>query len=161
MSKKRYLFHGTTKDGKDSIIENGIKLDVNNGKQYFGPGFYLTPNKGLAKSRKKHNSTILAYTIDTKDLKVKSYPSMTREWKEEVLQQRAYGNDVSKDFDCVVGPIADGAVGAYAEALASGDVTKNEFFDTIVNDDWKNRIQFVIKSQKAVDKLVREEDAEK
>ena len=31
MSKKRYLFHGTTKDGKDSIIENGIKLDVNNG----------------------------------------------------------------------------------------------------------------------------------
>lgn len=161
MSKKRYLFHGTTKDGKDSIIENGIKLDVNNGKQDFGPGFYLTPNKGLARSRKKHNSAILAYTIDTKDLKVKSYPSMTREWKEEVLQQRAYGNDVSKDFDCVVGPIADGAVGAYAEALASGDVTKNEFFDTIVNDDWKNRIQFVIKSQKAVDKLVREEDAEK
>lgn len=161
MSKKRYLFHGTTKDGKDSIIENGIKLDVNNGKQDFGPGFYLMPNKGLARSRKKHNSAILAYTIDTKDLKVKSYPSMTREWKEEVLQQRAYGNDVSKDFDCVVGPIADGAVGAYAEALASGDVTKNEFFDTIVNDDWKNRIQFVIKSQKAVDKLVREEDAEK
>lgn len=161
MSKKRYLFHGTTKDEKDSIIENGIKLDVNNGKQDFGPGFYLTPNKGLARSRKKHNSAILAYTIDTKDLKVKSYPSMTREWKEEVLQQRAYGNDVSKDFDCVVGPIADGAVGAYAEALASGDVTKNEFFDTIVNDDWKNRIQFVIKSQKAVDKLVREEDAEK
>ena len=39
MSKKRYLFHGTTKDGKDSIIENGIKLDVNNGKQDFGPGF--------------------------------------------------------------------------------------------------------------------------
>ena len=161
MSKKRYLFHGTTKDGKDSIIENGIKLDVNNGKQDFAPGFYLTPNKGLARSRKKHNSAILAYTIDTKDLKVKSYPSMTREWKEEVLQQRAYGNDVSKDFDCVVGPIADSAVGAYAEALASGDVTKNEFFDTIVNDDWKNRIQFVIKSQKAVDKLVRKEDAEK
>ena len=62
MSKKRYLFHGTTKDGKDSIIENGIKLDVNNGKQDYG-----------------HNSAILAYTIDTKDLKVKSYPSMTRE----------------------------------------------------------------------------------
>lgn len=79
MSKKRYLFHGTTKDGKDSIIENGIKLDVNNGKQDFGPGFYLTLNKGLARSRKKHNSAILAYTIDTKDLKVKSYPSMTRE----------------------------------------------------------------------------------
>lgn len=161
MSKKRYLFHGTTKDGKDTIIKNGIRLNVNNGNQDFGPGFYLTPNKGLARSRKKHNSAILAYTIDTKDLKVKSYPSMTREWKEEVLQQRAYGNDVSKDFDCVVGPIADGAVGAYAEALASGDVTKNEFFDTIVNDDWKNRIQLVIKSQKAVDKLVREEDAEK
>ena len=161
MPKKRYLFHGTTKDGKDSIIKNGIKLNVNNGNQDFGPGFYLTPNKELARSRKKHNSEILAYTIDTKDLKIKSYPSMTKEWKEEVLQQRAYGNDVSKDFDCVVGPIADGAVGAYAEALASGDVTKNEFFDTIVNDDWKNRIQFVIKSQKAVDKLVREEDAEK
>ena len=161
MSKKRYLFHGTTKDGKDTIIKNGIRLNVNNGNQDFGPGFYLTPNKGLARSRKKHNSAILAYTIDTKDLKVKSYPSMTREWKEEVLQQRAYGNDVSKDFDCVIGPIADGAVGPYAEALASGDVTKNEFFDTIVNDDWKNRIQFVIKSQKAVDKLVREEDAEK
>lgn len=161
MPKKRYLFHGTTKDGKDSIIKNGIKLNVNNGNQDFGPGFYLTPNKGLARSRKKHNSEILAYTIDTKDLKIKSYPSMTKEWKEEVLQQRAYGNDVSKDFDCVIGPIADGAVGPYAEALASGDVTKNEFFDTIVNDDWKNRIQFVIKSQKAVDKLVREEDAEK
>ena len=161
MSKKRYLFHGTTKDGKDTIIKNGIRLNVNNGNQDFGPGFYLTPNKGLARSRKKHNSEILAYTIDTKDLKIKSYPSMTKEWKEEVLQQRAYGNDVSKDFDCVIGPIADGAVGPYAEALASGDVTKNEFFDTIVNDDWKNRIQFVIKSQKAVDKLVREEGAEK
>ena len=53
MSKKRYLFHGTTKDGKDTIIKNGIRLNVNNGNQDFGPGFYLTPNKGLARSHKK------------------------------------------------------------------------------------------------------------
>ena len=45
MSKKKLLFHGTTKDGRESIEKNGIKLNVNNGPQDFGDGFYLTPNK--------------------------------------------------------------------------------------------------------------------
>ena len=49
--KKRTLYHGTTKESKDKIIKEGIRLDVNQDLADFGPGFYLTPNKGLAKER--------------------------------------------------------------------------------------------------------------
>ena len=160
MSKKKLLFHGTTKDGKESIEKNGIKLNVNNGFQDFGDGFYLTPNKGLAKDRKKDHA-ILAYTLDTSNLKVKLYHSMTDDWKEEIFQQRVEGNDVSKGFDCVIGPMADGRMHDLIEAYRDDIISKDDFFSGIANEDWKRRVQVVVKTQKGIEKLKREEEEEK
>ena len=156
MEKKHILYHGTTKAAKASILKNGIQLDVNNGNQDFGPGFYLTPNKGLAKARRKINPAILAYTIDTTGLRIKFYHGMTDAWKEEIFEQRVYGNDVSTNFDCVIGPMADGAVRQFASAVRRGKVSKEQFFDEIYNPNWNSRIQFVIKSREAANRLIRE-----
>ena len=161
MSKKKLLFHGTTKDGKESILKNGVQLNVNNGNQDFGPGFYLTPNRGMAKERKKRNPAILAYTIDTSGLRIKMYHGMTDAWKEEIFQQRVFGNDTSAGFDCVIGPIADGAVRQFAQDVLAGRASKEQFFSEISNERWIKKIQFVVKSQTAVDRLVREEEEER
>jgi len=54
MSFKEYInndivYHGTSVEGARDIEENGIDMDKST-KGYFGTGFYVTPDKELARS---------------------------------------------------------------------------------------------------------------
>lgn len=154
----KILYHGTSRENKDRILKEGIKVNVNHGLADFGPGFYLTPNKGVAKNR---GECLLAYEFNEKELNGKKFRQTSQEWKEEILFQRVYGKDLSKGFDYVVGPIADGRIKLLAKLLLNGEISKKEFYDSITKGKLSHTIQFAIKTKAAVDKLSRVKEEEK
>ena len=159
MSKRKTLFHGTDKKSKSQIVKHGIELHVNRGNQDFGDGFYLTSNKGRAKDR--GDGSLLAYELDERGLNIKMHHGTSDDWKREIFEQRVNGNDVSKEYDVVVGPIADARIGYLIELLTRGEISREDFEDVIVRGKISGDIQVAIKTQKAVQHLTRKEEEER
>ena len=159
MSKRKTLFHGTDKKSKKQITKHGIKLHVNRGNQDFGDGFYLTSNKGRAKAR--GDGSVLAYELNEQGLNIKMYRDISDEWENEIFEQRVNGNDISKEYDVVVGPIADAKIGYLIELLARGEITREDFRIAITQGKISEEVQVAIKTKKAVDHLTRKEEEER
>lgn len=152
------IYHGTDKASKKNILKKGIRLDVNRAECDFGPGFYLTPNKGIAKER--GDGSILAYNLDLRNLQVKKYASTSAEWATEVFQQRYLKHDVSKDFDCVIGPIADGKMRLLLALLKQGAISFEKFRLEISKGKKPKEKQIALKTQKALNQLHRWQEKE-
>lgn len=159
MSKRKTLFHGTDKKSKKQIVRHGIKLHVNRGNQDFGDGFYLTSNKGRAKAR--GDGSLLAYELNECNLNIKMHYGTSDDWKCEIFEQRINGNDVSKGYDVVVGPIADARIGYLIKQLSIGEITREDFEDAIARGKISKELQVAIKTQKAIEHLIRKEEEEK
>ena len=148
----RYLlYHGTTKEAYKDILENGISLKKTRDTADFGAGFYLTPNKGVAKARvaNKLNPAVMQFELNGDDLSVKKF-KLDDEWKEEVFRQRILGIDDLTDYDYIVGPIADGIMRRMIKAYNIGEITKEEFLNNISHGELPKKVQIVIKSYNAV-----------
>lgn len=159
MSKRKMLFHGTDKKSKRQITKYGIELHVNRGNQDFGDGFYLTPNKGVAKER--GDGSLLAYEIDLEGLNVKIHKGWSQDWKNEIFEQRVHGNDVSSEFDCVIGPIADGEIKRLVKLYRKREISKEQFQESITKGKIAEQKQFAIKSQKGISHLTRKPEEER
>ena len=154
------LFHGTTKTGANNIRKNGVNLYVNKGLADFGHGFYLATEKAVAENRAismarrdDDNPEVIAFTLDTEGLKVKSY-NIGDEWKEQIYNQRVNGID-NLDYDVVIGPIADGKIKVLLNGVVSGNITKEDFMNQIVGPITKKK-QITIKTEKGIEHLKEE-----
>ena len=94
------------------IIE---KPDVHYGRKNadFGQGFYLSDNeefsKRWARIRKGTTTYLNRYELDLKDLQVK-YLSRNDQWFKYIYNNRSHREDYLKEFDVIIGPIANDTI---------------------------------------------------
>ena len=117
------LYHGSNVVvEKPQILISGFYKD-------FGYGFYCT--KLVKQARKwsltKRGASIVSsykYT-PSKNLKILSFPVMTDEWLDFVVDCR---RGIKHDYDIVEGPMADDQIWDYVEDLMEGTITREAFW---------------------------------
>lgn len=121
------------------------KIDLSKSKRGkdFGAGFYLSPNREQARelSERKTNQnqwgtpTVNAFLLDESglaDLKVLRFTEYTKAWAEFVLMNRKNRSEVpAHDYDVVIGPIADDAVGTQIRRYTSGLIDMERFLQEL------------------------------
>lgn len=95
----------------------------------FGYGFYCTAIEKQAcrwalTKRPAHIVSVYEYQPDVR-LKVLTFPSMTEEWLDFVVDCR---RGVSHGYDIVEGPMADDTIWDYVEDLIAGNITREAFW---------------------------------
>ncbi|MBQ1900096.1 MAG: DUF3990 domain-containing protein, partial [Erysipelotrichaceae bacterium] len=79
----------------------------------FGQGFYVSPNEEFcrrwAKHRKGGKTYINTYELDLKDLKIKRF-QRDEEWFSYIYDNRYHKDDRNKDYDLIIGPIANDTI---------------------------------------------------
>lgn len=154
------LYHGTTKEGADSIIMDGIDLSANIHPGDFGRGFYLAPHIKqvqfhATKRRRGMNTSkgvILHYEIENNIMNCLSpleFKFKTYDWGEMIYQQRVLEKDTNHNI--IIGPIADGSIPGIIESCKAGIITKQDFIRAAAMGELG--IQYVFKTKKAVEKL--------
>jgi hypothetical protein len=121
------LYHGSAE-----AVSN-VDLSKSAPKKDFGSGFYTTTDSGQAekfaklKANRERTGKGRVSVFDFRDiggLKVKKFAASNEEWFDFVLSNRGYGNlapSVSGDeYDIVIGPVANDAVGAVLNLFVSG-----------------------------------------
>lgn len=117
------LYHGSNvKVDAPEIKTIGFNKD-------FGYGFYCTAIEKQAcrwalTKRPEHIVSVYEYTPDAA-LKVLSFPTMTEEWLDFVVDCR---RGVLHDFDVVEGPMADDTIWDYVEDFVAGSITLEAFW---------------------------------
>ncbi|MBP5716166.1 MAG: DUF3990 domain-containing protein [Bacteroidales bacterium] len=95
----------------------------------FGYGFYCTNLEKQAHKwalTRKGDSIISVYQYAAdSSLKTLSFPTMTDEWLDFVIQCR---QGVRHDYDIVEGPMADDQIWDYVEDLIDGTITREAFW---------------------------------
>lgn len=131
------LYHGTNVDF-DKILLSKCRPNKD-----FGRGFYLTDIRTQAQEQAIRrtdfegwgNPIVQVYEFDAdllkkKDLNVKIFDGVSREWAEFILQNRKARGHRIHDFDIVVGPVADDGVvyqlNLYMQRLITIDTLVNE-----------------------------------
>jgi len=95
----------------------------------FGYGFYCTALEKQARrwaliKRPEHIVSVYDYTPN-EELKVLSFPSMTEEWLDFVVDCR---RGLPHGYDIVEGPMADDTIWDYVEDFIAGNITREAFW---------------------------------
>ena len=102
MNEVMTIFHGS------NVVVESPKILVMGFYKDFGYGFYCTNLEKQAQKwaiTKKGDSVVSVYQFQTNStLKIKSFPTMTDEWLDFVVNCR---RGISHDYDIVEGPMAD------------------------------------------------------
>jgi hypothetical protein len=123
MEKSITIYHGSNVAVESpQIIISGYYKD-------FGFGFYCTNIEKQAKkwALTKQGSSIISvfnYKI-TAGLKVLSFPEMTDEWLDFVVECR---RGIKHEYDIVEGPMADDQIWDYVEDFMDGNITREAFW---------------------------------
>ena len=148
------LFHGT-----NAIIEE-IDLEQSRVGKDFGIGFYLTPDKQIARRQAERKyaqyaegrAKVYEYDVDENKLvtlNVLHFDGYSLEWARFVLKNRK--NRTRKqlhNYDIVIGPIADDVVGYQIRRVEEGIITEDQFLEEIKYHTVT--IQYLFATEKAV-----------
>ncbi|MBR4707094.1 MAG: DUF3990 domain-containing protein [Pseudobutyrivibrio sp.] len=120
------VFHGSNVEvSKPKILQNGFYKD-------FGYGFYCTNIEKQAKRwalTRKGASIVNRYKYnENSDLKIKSFPEMTDEWLDFVVECR---RGTLHDYDIVEGPMADDQIWNFVEGFIEGRITRAAFWELV------------------------------
>lgn len=146
MKESITLYHGSNVEvDVPEILARGFNKD-------FGYGFYCTnlekqAQKWALTKREQHIVSVYQYTTDEK-LKVLSFPEMTDEWLDFVVDCR---RGVKHDYDIVEGPMADDQIWDYVEDFMDGSITREAFW-VLVKFKYPTH-QIVFCTQQALDTL--------
>lgn len=123
MEQRMKLYHGS-----NVVVENPEVLVMGFYKD-FGYGFYCTSLEKQARKwalTKKGKSIVSVYDYNAiDDLAVLSFPEMTEEWLDFVINCR---RGISHNLDIVEGPMADDQIWDYVEDLLEGSITREAFW---------------------------------
>ena len=123
MNEVMTIFHGS------NVVVESPKILVMGFYKDFGYGFYCTDLEKQAQKwaiTKKGDSVVSVYRFQTNStLKIKSFPTMTDEWLDFVVNCRL---GISHDYDIVEGPMADDQIWDYVEDLMDGTITREAFW---------------------------------
>jgi len=149
MNEKVTLYHGSNVVvEKPQVLVSGFYKD-------FGYGFYCTilekqARKWALTKRGDHIVSVYHYQPAI-DLKVLSFPEMTDEWLDFVVDCR---RGVKHDYDVVEGPMADDQIWDYVEDYMEGSITREAFW--ILAKFKYPTHQIVFCTQKALESLTYE-----
>ena len=123
MSENMMLYHGSNVlVEKPQILVSGFYKD-------FGYGFYCTNIETQARKwalTKRGESIVSVYSYHPNfDLKVLSFPKMTDEWLDFVVDCR---RGIKHDYDIVEDPMADDQIWDYVEDFMEGTITREAFW---------------------------------
>ena len=123
MNETDLLYHGSNVlVEKPQIIVSGYYKD-------FGYGFYCTNIETQARKwalTKKGDSIISVFSYrQDNDLKILSFPQMTDEWLDFVVDCR---RGIKHDYDIVEGPMADDQIWDYVEDFMEGNISREAFW---------------------------------
>lgn len=132
---------------KPSITEGRKNAD-------FAQGFYLSDDEEFSKRwarRRKGMTTYLnSYTLHEEDLRIKTF-SQDEEWFDYIFANRAGKIDSLKDYDVIIGPIANDTLYDTWGMLTSGVLDKDTSLKCLkIGNVYR---QIVIKSEKALHNL--------
>ena len=123
MNEQLTIYHGS------NVVVESPKILVMGFYKDFGYGFYCTNFEKQAQKwaiTKKGDSIVSVYQYQQNSaLKTKSFPTMTEEWLDFVVNCR---RGVPHDYDIVEGPMADDQIWDYVEDLIEGNITKEAFW---------------------------------
>lgn len=153
------LYHGTNCDFSE------IDLSKSKLGKDFGVGFYLTPEKSVAQRQAQrkyvqygYNEPILQ-TYDwnesgTDELRILRFDGYSLEWAKFILQNRRNKTATQlHNYDIVIGPIADDAIGFQIRRVEDGIISLEQFLEEIKFN--RVTIQFFFATGKALDTLKR------
>ncbi len=133
------------------------EIDIKHGRinADFGQGFYLSSDldfsKKWARLREKQDTIINYYSLDINDLKILNFKERNNDWLNYIFKNRNGYGDIYKDYDVIIGPIANDTIFDLYGILTSGFIN-NETALKILNND-PLYYQIVIKSEKAKSQL--------
>ena len=121
--KEIILYHGS------NVVVDNPQILVSGFNKDFGYGFYCTNIERQARKwalTRRGNSIISIYNYKpADDLKILSFPKMTDEWLDFVVDCR---RGVRHDYDIVEGPMADDQIWDYVEDFMEGVITREAFW---------------------------------
>ena len=123
MTEEVTLYHGSNVVvEKPQILVSGFYKD-------FGFGFYCTKLEKQARkwalTKKESHIVSVFHYLPADNLKVLSFPEMTDEWLDFVVDCR---RGVKHDYDVVEGPMADDQIWDYVEDFMEGSITREAFW---------------------------------
>jgi hypothetical protein len=131
------LYHGSNV----KVLE--IDLSKSKRGKDFGSGFYLSPDLKQAQELSERKTdqiqwgtpTVSTFSLDENrldELKVLRFTEYSKEWAEFVLMNRKNQSETqAHDYDVVIGPIADDAVGAQIRRYTSGLIDIDRFLQEL------------------------------
>lgn len=131
------LYHGSNIEIGEILLSKG-----RHGKD-FGRGFYLSADymqavrmsENVVRREGSGIPVVTQFEFDENtldDFNVKRFDGYTEEWAEFVLANRKNRSDEQvHQYDIVIGPIADDAVGVQIRQLSRGFITFDKFLESI------------------------------
>lgn len=152
------LYHGS------NIAVEKPQLFYSNRALDFGKGFYLTSSYEQAEKwaklttlrRSSGRPTVTVFEIDDNfiDLDVLRFDCANREWLSYVTSNRT-GNDPFKDYDVIIGPVANDNTMPVINLYLSGDYDEGEALKRLLTQRLKD--QYAIKTDRGISKLIFKE----
>lgn len=143
-SKELILFHGTVADF------HSIDLGKSRNRRDFGIGFYTTLLERQAKEwgyrlslrMKQKQYYVYQYIFsETKDLKIKRFDSLNKDWLEFIKENRSYGG-LQHSYDVVIGPVADDNTMETIQLYMADVLTAVEAVERLKYNKVNNQISF-------------------
>ncbi len=123
MNETINIYHGS------NVLVEMPQIIVSGFYKDFGYGFYCTNIQTQARKwalTKKGDSIVSVYSYqEDKSLKLLSFPQMTEEWLDFVVNCR---RGIKHDYDIVEGPMADDQIWDYVEDFIEGSITREAFW---------------------------------
>ena len=156
------LYHG-------SNVEIGqIDLSLSKVGKDFGCGFYLSADMEQARELAERKTaqvgsgrpTLTVYEFDMEclnspELNVLKFENYSKEWAEFVLKNRRNRTRAqSHDYDIVIGPIADDAVGYQIRRFISGLIDMDKFLEELKYMKGQT-MQYFFGTEKAIRHLIK------
>ena len=118
------LYHGSDTNVSEIDLSKSVP------KKDFGMGFYTTKSKAQAENfariKSARNKKLIGFVsvfefTDNANLNVKKFENADIDWLNFVLENRGFANKKDKnEYDIVIGPVADDAVGLVLNQLIIG-----------------------------------------
>lgn len=123
----------------------------------FGKGFYLTPDRMMAKkwASSRVTSMVNEYTMDYTGLDIHVF-GLEIDWLEYVRANRGYGDNTDeiiskyKEFDVIIGPTADDKLFDTVQMYLDGYISAEQAIKYLNVAGYSDQI--VLKTEKAIDK---------
>ncbi|MCR5580454.1 MAG: DUF3990 domain-containing protein [Pseudobutyrivibrio sp.] len=145
---------------KINLYHTGYEIikspDIHYGRKNadFGQGFYMSDNGEFAgrwaKEKRGCDIIVNSYELDTEGLQVKEF-QRDSEWSEYIFNNRAARDDYLKEYDVIIGPIANDTLFNTFGIITSGYLSRDEALQLLlVGPCYK---QIVLKTTEAADRL--------